>query len=298
MRLISTSLLQQGFKNASHPSSLHILLSSRAGKGSPISSLLTRCHKSCPQLTVATMFSRFLSFWVLAMALLQPVSAEDTIMSGGYLIHLCNSGQPNSEASRLQELLPRIRYGLRKVIADLQLGTASKHGYSTFFKDDSSKAEVLRVYRQIATGAHVGLADMIRYPTFICANPETPLLYRHCLERPDTALMSWGETELMPICPRFWSVQQRAFRPDCPLVVANTLTPNDMRLLGNQEALLVGDLVHLYHKVRRELITAITDVSNLNASESLLNPPNYALYYAGGYLTFSIFRSTNPADGF
>ena len=244
------------------------------------------------------MFSRFLSLWVLALALLQPVSAEDTVISGGYLIHLCNSGQPNSEASRLQELLPRMKYGLRKVIADVQLGTASKHGYSAFFKDDSSKVEVLRVYRQIAAGANFVLANKIRRPTFICANPETPLLYQYCLGRPDTALMSWMQTELMPICPHFWSIQQRAFRPDCPLVVRNVLTPNDMRLLGNQEALLVGNLVHLYHRVGPEFITAIADVSDLNASESLLNPPNYALYYAGGYLTFPVLRSTNPADEF
>ena len=235
------------------------------------------------------MFSRFLSLWVLALALLQPVSAEDTVSSGSYLIHRCNSGQPNSEASRLQELLPRVWLGLHKVIADVQLGTASNHGYSAFFKNDSSKAEVLRVYSHMAAGASVALGPLgvrIRSPTFVCASkdPEPDLVYQYCLSRPGTALMSWAASELMPICPFFWEIKRKALLPDCPLVIANILAPNDMRLLDNQEALLVGNLVHLYHRVRPDLIATITDASNLNASESLLNPPNYALYYAGGYL--------------
>ena len=235
------------------------------------------------------------------MILLQSVIAEDTVSSGNYLIHLCNAGRPNSEASKLQDVLPQVYSGLQKVIADLKLGTASSHGYSTFFKDDSNKAEVLRVYEKMAAGnsvARSGNSISLRRPTFICVNnvPATDLLYQFCQEQPNTALMTWLRTDLMPLCPMFWMIKKKAVRTECPLVIANTLTPNDKRLLENQEALLVGNLVHLYHDVNRTFIGTITDVSDLNASQSLLNPPTYALYYAGGYLIIPTLPSTDLAN--
>lgn len=223
--------------------------------------------------------------WIFALALQQSASAEDTVSSGNYLIHLCNANQPDSEASELQSLLPQVYNGLQDVMADLQLGTASLHGYSAFFKNNSSRVEVLKVYHKMAMGASVALGRFIRHPTFICANntPETDLIYQYCLKYPTSPLMSWRHTELMPLCPMFWSIKKQASISDCPLVVANTLTPNDDRLLFNQEALLVGNLAQLYHNVPEILVTDITDVSELSASASLLNPPNYALYYAGAY---------------
>lgn len=234
----------------------------------------------------AIMFPRSLKLWIFAVVLFQSVIAEDTVSSGHYLIHMCNSGQPNSEASELQSLLPQVYNGLQKVIADLKLGSASSHGYAAFFKDNSSQAEVLRVYENIAAGTSVtrsGNSHTLRRPTFICANntPGTDLLYQYCKGHPNTALMTWVHTDMMPLCPLFWKIKNRAILPDCPLVVANTLTPNDYRLLENQEALLVGGMIHLYHDVNQPFITRITDISDLNTSQSLLNPPNYAFYYAG-----------------
>lgn len=248
-----------------------------------------------------------LSLLLFALALLHSVGAEDTVSSGNYLIHLCNSGQPDSEASKLQDLLPQVYNGLQKVIADLQLGTASTHGYSAFFKDDSSKAKILRVYQRMAVGASVALGGQgrninpitIRHPTFVCANnvPETDLLYQHCMHAPNSPLMSWMQTELMPLCPLFWTIKKQARLSDCPLVVANTLTPNDDRLLKNQEALLVGNLVHLYHRVSGDMVVTITDASALNVSESLKHPPNYALYYASVQAGCTNFPNMqNPHD--
>ena len=250
------------------------------------------------------MFFKCLSLCVVSLALLRPVSAEDTVSSGNYLIHLCNSGQPNSEASKLQRLLPQVYTGLQKVIADLQLGIASTHGYSTFFKNDSSVAEVQLVYQKMAAGASVLFGrgrniDPIstRYPTYICANnvPETDLLYQTCMGTPNTPLMSWRNTELMPLCPVFWKFKKQARLSDCPLVVANTLTPDDDRLLKNQEALLVGNLVHLYHDSLDELIVNIAEASELSISESLENAPSYALYYAGERLISPIVVKRQPS---
>ena len=232
--------------------------------------------------------------WTFALAVLQPVHAEDTVSSGNYLIHRCNAGQPGSQASKLQSLLPQVYDGIQKVIADLELGTASTHGYSTFFKDDSSKAEVSQVFQKMAAGADVTLHRAnnnlvyIRHPTFICANDilETNLIYSYCMRSMKAPLVNWLQTELIALCPIFWTIKQQARLSECPLVVANSLAPNDDRLLNNQEALLVGSLMHLYHKQNDQMVTAIADASELNSSESRLNAPNYALYYAGKRSTF------------
>ena len=241
--------------------------------------------------------SRFLSQWISALALLQPVIALDTISSGNYLIHRCQSDFPNSYASKLQRLLPQVFNGLQNVIADLRLGTASTHGYSAFFKNDSSKAEVLQVYERMAAGANVALGNVIRRPTFICASNfiATDLLYQYCIDG-DSALLNWPNTELMPVCPIFWNFPTKANPSDCPLVSFNRLAQSDHQLFDNQESLIVGNLVHFYHDVSSNYTTNIADVSELSASDSLLNPTIYALYYAGGYLVFSVLTCTNLAN--
>ena len=241
--------------------------------------------------------SSFLSQWIFALTLLQPVIALDTVSSGNYLIHLCDSDLPNSYASKLQDLLPQVFNGLQKVIADLQLGTASLHGYSAFFKNDSSKAEVLQVYERMAAGANVALGNVIRRPTLLCAGNvrETDLLYQYCIEG-DSALLKWPNTELMPVCPIFWNNPRKANSSDCPLVSVNRLAPSDHQLFENQEALLVGNLVHFYHNVYSNYTTNVADVSELSAADSLMNPTIYALYYAGGYFVFPVLTCTNLAN--
>ena len=234
--------------------------------------------------------------WTFALAVLQPVHAEDTVSSGNYLIHRCNAGQPGSQASKLQSLLPDVYDGIQKVIADLLPGTASTHAYSTFFKDDSSRAEILQVFQKMAAGADVILhragnsgGIYTRRPTFICANdnPATELIYSYCMRSINAPLVSWSQTELIALCPIFWTIKQQARLSECPLVVANSLAPNDDRLLNNQEALLIGSLMHLYHKENEQpMVTFIADASDLNVTESKLNPPSYALYYAGKRSSF------------
>ena len=244
-------------------------------------------------ISLATMLVRYLLPWIFALALSLLRDFDDTVSSGNYLIHLCNYGQPNSEASKLQLLLPQVYDGLQLVIADLQQETASLHGYTTFFKDDASKAIVLQVYQQMAAGTSVAVGrnhNVIRQPTFICANdaPRTDLLYQTCLRYPETAVLVLTNTEALALCPFFWAIQREAILPNCPLVIANTLAPNDDRLVANQEAVLVHNLVHFYHEVSETSVLRITDVSELNVSESLLNPWNYAFYYAGRHSISSI----------
>ena len=230
--------------------------------------------------------SRLLLQWIFALALLQPVIAVewDTVSSGNYRINLCDADLPSSHAPELQDLLAQVYSGLQNVITDLQLGTASRHGYSAFFKDDSSKAEVAQVYERIGAGANVTVGHEMRRPTFVCANNgrRTDLLFQHCIEG-NSAVLNWGNSEIVPLCPIFWSIQPKPTSSDCPLVSGNNRPPpSDQSLLQNQEALLVGNLVHFYHSVSSRYTTKIADVvAGLNASGSLLNPATYALYYAG-----------------
>ena len=221
---------------------------------------------------------------IFALALLQPVIAVewDTVSSGNYRIHLCDADLPSSHAPALQDLLSRVYFGLQKVIVDLQLGTTSTHGYSAFFKDESSKAEVAQVYERMGAGANVSVGNDMRRPTLVCANNNrrTLLLFQHCIEG-NSAILNWGNSEIVPICPIFWNIHSKPIYTACPLVSGNGPALTDQSLLKNQEALLVGNLVHFYHSVSSKYTTKLADVSGLNASESLLNPATYAHYYAG-----------------
>ena len=77
------------------------------------------------------------------------------VYSGKYVIRYCNAGDPDSMASKLQEILPKIWNNLQTTIADSKNGTASKNGYAAFFKTNSSIGAVQKVYQDIADGSPV-----------------------------------------------------------------------------------------------------------------------------------------------
>lgn len=81
-----------------------------------------------------------------------PEFQNDRGQSGNYVIYLCGSGRPNSPASMLQDVLPYIWRNLQDVLADVRLGTASTHGYRSFFKTDSNKQYVQAIFQAIAEG--------------------------------------------------------------------------------------------------------------------------------------------------
>lgn len=222
----------------------------------------------------------------------------DTVSSGNYLIHLCNSGEPNSNASYLQDLLPQIYVNLQAVIADARLGTASNRGYGAFFKTNHNIQEVVRVYEAMAAGTNVLIRSIpgrqlpglvAARPTFVCVNdiPETGNIYRQCIkDHPDTPLVVWEDSELIALCPLFWDQKKVPVpRTDCPRLRGNTLSPNNMQLIRNQEAMIVYELTYLYGTVTKwpNVVMNIQDAVNLDATASLANPNNYALYYAGQY---------------
>ena len=223
---------------------------------------------------------------------------DDTVSSGNYMIHLCNSGEPNSNASYLQDLLPQIYSNVQAVIADARLGIASKRGYGAFFKTDENIEEVIRVYQHIAAGSDVMIKSvpgsklpglLVARPTLVCINdvPETASIYHNCTyDYPDTPLVHWEGSDLIALCPKFWSEKQKpTARIDCPRLRGSALSPNSMALSVNQEAMIVHQLVHMYQNVTRypDEKMNIQDAVDLSAAASLANANNYAFYYAGQY---------------
>lgn len=244
------------------------------------------------------MFITFLLLW-LSVARNTHISASasrDTVSSGNFLIHLCDSGKPNSNAIHLQELLPQINANLQPVIADAHLGTASKRGYGAFFKTNDSTHEVIRVYEQMAAGTDVLIRSipgrrlpglLAARPTFVCINdiPGTGANHQQCVkEHSSTPLVGWEDSELIALCPLFWDQKKVPLaRNDCPRLKGNTLTPNNMQLSTNQEAMIVYGLTHLYVNVTKwpNMPMNVQDAVDLDETDSLTNPNNYALYYAG-----------------
>ena len=79
---------------------------------------------------------------------------SDIAQSGNYRFSLCGSGQPGSQASKLQSLLPYIWQNLQNVLADVELGTASKHGFRSIFNTNTNRPYVRSVFRAITEGTH------------------------------------------------------------------------------------------------------------------------------------------------
>lgn len=169
---------------------------------------------------------------------------DDTVSSGNLLIHLCNSDEPNSNASYLQQLLPEISSNVQAVIADARLGTTSKRGYGAFFKTDDNIEEVVKVFQRVATGTNSSR------PTFVCINdiPETASVYRNCVyDHPNTPLVRWEESDHIALCPSFWNEKKVPVpKNDCPRLRGKLLTPNNMALSLNQQAMIVHELVHMH----------------------------------------------------
>ena len=104
-------------------------------------------------------WKRAITFQIFAILILAGVKADfipefqnDRAQSGNYVMYLCGSGRPNSPASMLQIVLPYIWRNLQDVLVDVKLGTASKHGYRSFFKTNSNKQHVQAIFQDIAEG--------------------------------------------------------------------------------------------------------------------------------------------------
>lgn len=244
----------------------------------------------------------FAFIWIFVACAVRQAGAakEDMVNSGNYLIYLCNASQPDSDASSLQALLPRVYDGLQAVIADAELGTSSRHGYASFFKTNDSIAEVLKVYQDIAAGRdssagiNPGRTELSStQPMFMCINdvPETEPIYQVCTTEDQSGfpISRIGQSDMIAICPRFWDIREMPVpRLDCPRVGGSKLYRNNMDLSINQQAMIVYVLVALFrNNTVWPPVMKIQDAVDLNASASLANANSHALYYAGTFQSHS-----------
>ena len=220
---------------------------------------------------------------------------EDTVSSGNYQIQNCNSHKAESDASYLQQLLPQIRTNLRAVIADARLGTASKHGYGTFFKTNDNIEDVITVYRRIAAGNDVLVRSVsdsnilgltAARPTIVCVNNvlETAPIYQACLrDWFDPTSVHVVDSNLIALCPQFWERKEAPLpRVDCPRSKASSFILNNLDLISNQQAMIVYKLAHLYEdvSVSGEVMNN-QNAADLNSTSPVQTATNYAFYYAG-----------------
>lgn len=123
----------------------------------------------------------------------------------------------------------------------------------------------------------------------------TAHLYAECVARNTGAryapLMTWGATELIMVCPSFWTLPAGLTRASCPAVVDNAAAPNDEALLRSMYGTVVNMLTHVYlpetldygNSVVEE-VSNVQDAIELSATRSLRNANNYALYAACKWL--------------
>ena len=89
------------------------------------------------------------------------------------------------------------------------------------------------------------------------------------------------------ICPSFWDMPAGLTAASCPAVVNNRATPNDESLIRSMYGVVLHTLVNVYvpasldygNSVVREVIN-VQEAIELNATQSLVNANNYALYAA------------------
>ncbi|MCJ1302022.1 hypothetical protein MMC08_004823 [Hypocenomyce scalaris] len=245
---------------------------------------------------------QFSECWLAVLFLfnsaLSTTHAFNEATSGNYVILKCGAGQANSHASYLQTLLPLMASSLQNAITDVQLGTASMHGYTAFFKTNDNKKAVQSVFQNIADGTSITLDNnsalvsgrLTARPTVVCATQDdaaTSALINSCNAEPKMAASMLPASEFIVICPFFWTLP--VFPPPnaCPTVVNNELTPDNTNLVYSQYAALVHELTHLYNPAEPASGTGegetyrVQQAVNLNAAQSLANANNFAFYAAG-----------------
>ncbi len=245
------------------------------------------------------------TIFLLAIFCLRTVStqtteheADDYAESGNYHILYCHAGTANSQAAWLQALLPTVAAYIEAVLTDLNLGTASTHGYTAFFKTNNNLDAVRTVYQNMIDGPDVptawngNLSDpyaRMSPPTILCANPgepDTALQYASCTSSGSTIMRVGGvarNTGIISLCPIFFHLPRIARRSACPAVENNKFMSEGLGLARTQYAILVHELAHIYNPgtLVVEERYGIRETVDLDAERSFGNAQNFAFYAAG-----------------
>lgn len=215
---------------------------------------------------------------------------RDQTNSGNYIVGNCAC---MNESQGIYNLLPQVWQTLQLVLTDLELGTASPHGFSTFFKSNTNLPIVRQVYRAIADGKDLPTGR----PIIECACPDVvdhEALYRAflyvCGPRPPSFKHHLASTLVdhgtVVLCPSFWAFKDFPDVDDCVPVAGRRGRKrflDDGRSLGDTRfSVLVHELVHLYNPLDRanwtEEVYDIQRCGELDGEKSVANSQNWAFY--------------------
>ncbi|KAL8684455.1 MAG: hypothetical protein Q9224_006341, partial [Gallowayella concinna] len=218
---------------------------------------------------------------------------RDPNNSGNYSILHCST---NPRSSRIIDLLPQVFQSIQLVLRDLDHGTASRHGYRTFFKTNTHLPLVKKVFQDMAQGRKLNYTN----PLITCLNPynesptESSADSMMCgLSQPGHKMIgaaAFPTSGLLIICPHFWTSPTfpRAGVDTCPLVTYGDrrhrrFAEDGRALMNTQFALLVRELARLYNPLMRgpaEEVDGAQECLELDAENSIRNAGNWALYAA------------------
>ncbi|KAI4191169.1 MAG: hypothetical protein L6R41_000306 [Letrouitia leprolyta] len=222
----------------------------------------------------------------------------DQTNSGNYIVNNCACINRSKE---LQIFLPQVWQALQLVLTDLEHGTASRHGFSTFFKSNTNRPIARQVYRAIADGKDLPTGrpiiecvcpdfsvddePLFRVFLYVCG-PRPPSFQHHLA----SALVAHGTVVL---CPAFWDFDTFPDVDDCVPVAGRRGRKRFLdsgRSLGDTRfSVLVHELIHLYNPLDRsanrtdEVYDIQQCAADLDKDESVSNAQNWA-YYADGWM--------------
>ncbi|KAL6720386.1 hypothetical protein ACLMJK_002308 [Lecanora helva] len=215
----------------------------------------------------------------------------------------------DSRTSIVQQALALAVSSLPDAIADAQLGTASTHGFTAFFKQRTSAPAVATVLQKIHSQSPVRgrWPNLIRAspPEFICAKFDTVLRYKHlnfdpylACKRPKVYGFWAKRSRYIVLCDYFFE------RPPAPTAPRSEtcikVKDNSFQGFGNllclyQKYMLIHEMVHFYlgtkglgWSTQPVEKYALNDAVDLNAELSLRNPQNYQAFVASKWYQWTL----------
>ena len=219
--------------------------------------------------------------------------SPDLTYSGLYKIYNCNSRLParlDPEARQLQQFLPQVWTSNKNLVNDILNGTNSKYGFEALFKTNDSIETVRTTISNMRYGPDIGN----QVPTFVCLDstsddPELRDLYgQTCIQ--GTAAAAIPDSTWIGFCPSFFDINKRGFdfptSRDCPLATTSTIQDPPHPLMHNTYPIFLAQMLRLHmdngmiQGSPGNQVHHIQDCVNLNATASLSNVANWAIYAA------------------
>ncbi|KAL8940802.1 MAG: hypothetical protein Q9216_002628 [Gyalolechia sp. 2 TL-2023] len=221
-----------------------------------------------------------------------PARASERETGGNYIINNCQS---IARSPQLHKFLPGFQQALQLVLSDLEFGTASQHGFSTFFKSNTNRPIVRHVFRAIANGTDLPTGKLV----IECASPELGYTEEQlqtfsylCSPRPPsfkriqaTALVGLGTVVL---CPAFWAFANFPEIDDCVAVAGRRGRKKFLgaggTLSDTKFSVLLHEMLHLYNPLEGAEGAGVGEVydiqgcADLDKDKSVANAENWAYY--------------------